>query len=185
MKNCLNNKLRLRDRYLPGFTLIEILMVITIMIILIGITVPFLRNAEKTSMIKKTRSDISKLELALSMYQSDFGNYPDIDKGDDTNWVISWLTGFAANGTVLIVQNYLGVMEEIYAAECFWKGPYLKVKKNDLDSTGNLVDPWGEKYGIDTNNPVNNVSTVDIYSNGPDRTHANGGQDDITNWQRW
>lgn len=168
-----------------GFTLIEILMVITIIVILAGITIPFLRGAEKASMIKKTRSDISKLELALSMYQSDFGNYPDIDKGDDTNRVISWLTGFTVDGAVLMVRNYLAVMEEIHAAECFWKGPYFKVKKNDLDSAGNLIDPWGEKYSIDTDNPANNISTVDIYSYGPDRTDADGSQDDITNWQRW
>ncbi len=168
---------------LTGFTLIEMLMVVTVIIILVGITIPFLRGAEQAAMIKKAKTEVSKLELAISMYESDFGRYPNINAGQNTNWLISWLTGFTLNGSVLMVQNYLGIMEEIYEAELFWRGPYMKVSSNDLDSTGNLMDPWGKRYSIDAINPANNSATVDIYSAGPDRTAGSG--DDIANYNRW
>ncbi|MDD5645084.1 MAG: type II secretion system protein GspG [bacterium] len=169
--------------FLKGFTLIEMLMVITVVMILVGITIPFLRGAEQAAMIKKAKTDISKLELAISMYESDFGRYPNINGGQNTNWLISWLTGFTVNGSVLMVKNYLGAMKEIYEAEHFWKGPYMKISSRDLDPAGNFIDPWGKRYSVDAINPANNAATVDIYSAGPDRIA--GSVDDVSNYNRW
>jgi general secretion pathway protein G len=55
-----------------------------------------------------------------------------------------------------------------------WHGPYL-------ESTGQLVDPWGNKFIYECPGR-HNTNSYDLFSAGPDGRI--GTEDDIVNWQK-
>lgn len=72
--------LRIRRRQilsLTGFTLIEIVTVITIIIILIGLLSPVINKARQQARIQKAKAMIGSLEVAINMYYTDLGEYPE------------------------------------------------------------------------------------------------------------
>jgi general secretion pathway protein G len=101
-----------------GFTLIEIIVVITIMAIMAALIVPRVVGRTDDARIAAARQDIATLMNALKLYRLDNGRYPTTDQG---------LRALVEKPTVdPIPQN--------------WKaGGYL-------DSTTVRKDPWGNDY---------------------------------------
>lgn len=125
-----------------GFTLIEMLTVIAVILVILGIGVPTYNSWRNRSRIAKAKADIAKLELALEMYKTDFGVYPADNLGD------------------LITA----------AAGDSGKGPYIKSSDYDSDA-GAFKDPWGRDYiyannneiiSITSNGPRNDIDTDNI-----------------------
>jgi len=142
-----------------GITLIEILVVMAIIAVLASIAFPALGNARRRAMSVKTESVIASLEAALSMYGTDFGDYP----------------AFEGEGTGSLVELLQGPVESR-----FWKGPYMRFKTADIDGENNILDAW--KTPLRYNYPQEEHSNIPyaIISAGPDR--AIGTVDDIGNW---
>lgn len=65
-----------------GFTLVELLVVITIIGILGAILFPFLRTAMKRAKSTRCTAAISTLEIAVKAYMTDFGTFPDYPEGN-------------------------------------------------------------------------------------------------------
>lgn len=63
-----------------GFTLVELLLVLTILAILAGIVLPKFTNVGKNARITAAQADIASFKTALSMFEVDMGYYP---KGRD------------------------------------------------------------------------------------------------------
>lgn len=63
----------------PGFTILEILVVISVIAILIGIAVPRFKGMQDEAKIAKARSEVKTLMLALESYKMHSGSalYPD------------------------------------------------------------------------------------------------------------
>src|SRR5438067_10267606 len=59
-----------------GFSLIEIMIVITIMALVIGVAVPALIGRLNKAKITTARTTLHTLEQAISMYYTDTGRYP-------------------------------------------------------------------------------------------------------------
>ena len=59
-----------------GFTLIEILVVVAILVILMGILVPTLGRARLQGYVTKTKSFMGAMQSSITAYYSDFGAYP-------------------------------------------------------------------------------------------------------------
>lgn len=59
-----------------GFTAIELLAVLAIILTIVAIGIPAYNSWRDRSKIEKTKAVISKLEMALEMYKTDFGEYP-------------------------------------------------------------------------------------------------------------
>lgn len=72
-------------KYLAGFTLIEILVVISIMAIIITIAIVSYTTVNKQSRDSKRKSDVEQLRSALEMYRSDIGYYPSVGSESWTN----------------------------------------------------------------------------------------------------
>ncbi len=65
-----------------GFTLIEILVVVGIIVVLAGIALPMLMKSYKSAIVTRTRADLQSIALALEAYKADCGDYP---RFDDSN----------------------------------------------------------------------------------------------------
>ncbi len=67
----------MKKRFLTGFTMIELLVVTTIMIILTTIALVSYRNATQNSRNAKRKTDVQTVRQALVLYRSDNGCYPE------------------------------------------------------------------------------------------------------------
>lgn len=142
-----------------GMTLIEVLVVIAIISALGALSLPVYHKAKKRALIVKTEAIINSLEAALSMYSTDFGDYPHYN-GEGSSILVSLLQG--------PVESEL------------WKGPYIRFKGKDLDIEGNILDSW--KSPLSYRYPQNERANVPylLVSPGPDRILNT--PDDIGNW---
>ena len=124
-----------------GFTLVEILVVITIITLLAGLTI-----ANVGKLFGGSQVDIAKLFVTQSMrtplvtYRLHMGSYPSTEEG------IAVLKAAPAGKTDR------------------WRGPYL-----DESVKVPVLDPWGEPYQY-RNPGGHNKDGYDLWSKGPDKT---------------
>ena len=140
-----------------GFTLIELLVVIAIITILAGMVVGGAQQARKRGAMTKTKAQIATIETALSMYEVDMGDYP--ESGN---------------------KNLVSAITED-PGDPDWSGPYMKIRKEELDENGEYMDAWGNTFSY-INPGVQNDYSYDLYSVGPDGEGDGTGKDDIRNW---
>ena len=72
-----NPRLPSRKRGLSGFTLLELIVVISIMGILVSIALPNYRNSILQAKESALRENLYRLRDSIDQYQSDKGKYPD------------------------------------------------------------------------------------------------------------
>ena len=104
----------MKDR--KGFTLIELMIVVVIIVALASMVVP--RLSGRTEQAKKAvaKADISSnISMALKLYELDNGNFPTTEQG---------LAALASSPSSAPVPNN-------------WNGPYLETIP---------TDPWGNPY---------------------------------------
>jgi general secretion pathway protein G len=70
-----------RKRLVPGFTLIELMVVILIIGLLATIVVQNLRGAMDRAKRTKAQADIAQIKSGLDRYYLDVGSYPSSDQG--------------------------------------------------------------------------------------------------------
>ena len=69
-------------RPLPrGLTLVELLVVVSIIAMLVGLLTPTLMGARRTAMNAKVKSEIDLLHMALMNYKSEYGSFPPANFG--------------------------------------------------------------------------------------------------------
>ncbi|MHC4660678.1 MAG: prepilin-type N-terminal cleavage/methylation domain-containing protein [Planctomycetota bacterium] len=171
-----------------GFTLVELLVTISIIILLAALVTVGVSSARKKSRKGVTQAEISNLELALKMYYETYGEYPAGDgngpkvKGNPTARVDS--------GNANMVSALTGEDEET-EGDKFWKTKERNLRPSvSVSGKQVVVDAWGIPYiyrsAYDENNNaregVHNEDSFDIYSCGPNMVDDNGEKDDITNW---
>lgn len=164
-----------------AFTLVEILSVIAIIAILASIGVGAFNSWKNRSEIAQAKSVIADIEMALEMYKTEIGYYP------QRNTSPYELNSGLAGG---YVYRYLVVP---FTPAAITYGPYMTFKGSYsyyAVTIRTLLDPWGRAYRVytypgslpDTTNFIRNRSSYYIASNGPDRTA--GTADDINNCQK-
>lgn len=99
-----------------GFTLIELMVVITILALLGGIVAPRVIGRLRQAKPQKAAMDIKNISTALDMYAADNGDYPTTEQGLEA-----------------LIRKPTTPPEPMN-----WNGPYV-------DPT-DFKDPWGNKY---------------------------------------
>ncbi|HEX8665754.1 MAG TPA: type II secretion system major pseudopilin GspG [Beijerinckiaceae bacterium] len=95
-----------------GFTLVELLVVLTIISLILGLVGPRVLNYLGESRVKTAKLQIESLGSALDLYYLDAGRYPNTSEGLNA-----------------LVQKPTGAQ--------VWNGPYLKGGKVPMDPWGN------------------------------------------------
>jgi len=158
-----------------GFTLIELLIVVAIIAVLSSLAVVNFLQATEKSKRAAAKSFIAQLETAISMYKIDNGSYPP-DK----------------NGSASLREALSSSPVSYTDGDSGQKGPYMEFNSNQVNSYGELLDPWHKgqddrihvysyRANLDSNSltppPFHNRSSYDIYCKGRD---GKTGSDDIS-----
>lgn len=127
-----------------GMSLLEILIVLSILAVLIAIIAPRILGSQKKADIKATRLQISNIEEALKLYAADNRTFPNTEEG------------------------LLAMMEKPSDEKRAknWDGPYF-------DGEGAPVDPWGNEFSYEYPPTQGKRDFPDIWSSGPDGEQNN------------
>lgn len=116
-----------------GFTLIELLVVIAIIGMLLALLSPAARASRRKAQVSKAQAMVASLQLAISMYEADTGNFPPDDGASSTTC------------KALTDKLTTGMTGSEVTPPTGWKGPYIEFKTDEL-SSGSILDPWGASY---------------------------------------
>lgn len=134
-------------RHERGFTLIEMLVVITVIAILAAVVTPVVFRNVGDARQAAARAQLEIFELALDAYRLDTGYYPS-----------------TAQGLAALAARAAGA-----PAASGWRGPYLK--------RGVPADPWGHAYLYRCPGAVGGFDSYDLLSLGRDGVTGGTGED--------
>jgi prepilin-type N-terminal cleavage/methylation domain-containing protein len=154
-----------RTRSTAGFTLVEVIVVLSVVLLLTGIAVPMLSSYMDDGRRARAQAEVKVVGAAVMSFYKDLGIYPTRNSGGTNNSVLSLLTGptkpttnpwnrahnfitwgMGAQGDIL--DNHLlrnspqGAPAAAYpiTGNIRWRGPYL--------NGSSPLDPWGRPYVI-------------------------------------
>ncbi len=163
-----------------GFTLIELMVVISIIGVLVALSSGVITMVRKQNRVTAARATIQKLELALNAYYNDCGLYPPTPEDFRENAeVFGVLTGDITHD-----GKYDPKGDDLPKNHRTWRGPYLPMDSKNTDTRGNLKDPWSAPYRYRENDREapkcpSNPSTFLLYSCGPDRRATDGTREEV------
>ena len=116
-----------------AFTLMELLIVMSIIAILAAIVVPVLGIVRCTAKESAAQSVIRGLEMALESYKLDTGLYPEDAGGSPWN-------------TRTMVLRLGDPYNDPGLTQAGPNAPYYDFRQSDLDAGGDFIDPFGGTY---------------------------------------
>jgi type II secretory pathway pseudopilin PulG len=160
-----------------AFTIIELLVVITIIIVLVGLILTSAGYIQNKGARSRAETEIAAISTALENYKADNGTYPrdmattdNLDprsSGNPTNYqaaslfLYDSLFGSASTGSRTAASG---------AKSYFVFKPYMLSPANQAQNVQYIRDPFGNSYGYSTayqKNPVTGYNpTFDLWSTG-------------------
>lgn len=125
-----------------GFTLLELLVVISLIMVLAGFLIPAFYQVRKSGRDTKRSVELRVIESAIGFYKTQEKKFPappgDLDGGEDLSYGEDGYGDPLDGG-----DNYL-VMDELTNAV----PPVLDPNKLRWDADGNVIDPYAKQYKI-------------------------------------
>jgi prepilin-type N-terminal cleavage/methylation domain-containing protein len=189
----------LRTPLARGFSLMELLIVIAIIVILAALTMGGLGFMQRNQAVQKCRAQMGMLSTALEEYKLDFGIYPVADDtgaaGDQGSNVLFRALYWDSDNNGAAVGS--DANQRIYLAELDPISNKQGWSSNPVASPSNtILDPWSSNYRYRSGtNATGQVNTncinpdFDLWSNGPDGLPGTSSgtdpasRDNITNWR--
>lgn len=160
-----------------GFTLVEVIVVLSVILLLSGIAIPLISGYVEDSKRARAEAEIKVLAGAVTSFYKDVGVYPARDSAATDNRLYVLLSGsaqpatnpYATNHTFSnwgrsattgdVLDNHLlnnspqGTAAAAYptTGSYRWRGPYV--------SGGVSVDPWGRPYIVNVISAWNTNAT--------------------------
>jgi general secretion pathway protein G len=140
-----------RPKFYPGFTLIEIMVVIVILGILATLIIPRFMGREEEARRTMARVQMESMETALKLYKLDNGAYPSTEQG------LQALIEPPTIGRVPRKWREGGYLEKSRVPKDPWDNDYIYLSPGvhgdfDLISYGADGEPGGEGNNKDINN---------------------------------
>jgi prepilin-type N-terminal cleavage/methylation domain-containing protein len=185
-----------------GFTLIEMLTVIAIIVLLAGLLLPAINMARNKAKAAKAQAEINQIVTAIRAYYLEYGRFPHGNgNAADYNYGASLAPGPAYSPNARLMSVLRAVDDGLDPSvgngghtNNLKKIVFLEISPKSLDTTNNFLDPFGNQYEItvDTgfDNICNNMAasypnvtgrTMVVWSLGIDKK-ANTA-DDLKSWQ--
>ncbi len=145
-----------------GFTVIEMIVVVAIVIALAGIVVPVVTNELEDAKMTDARATVNRISTAITQHIKDT-SFPPTGKNGKFSFHYLYSTGTTpagnkfASGSSTSLENFLAKNK---FGTSDWKGPYLQ-------EIG--TDPWGSRYLVNTHGFFSNTERVWVLSAGPDK----------------
>jgi general secretion pathway protein G len=181
-------KIQTYRRPAAGFSLIELVAVVAIIVVLAGLTITLVIQLKDRHNIARTKVQEALLENALAGYHLDNGAYPsnaDAEgrKGDEVLYKSLYYDGQEARQSGAVSPRiYLAALDPANNT----KGGEAWMQGSGADAR--IVDPWGEPYRYRSGDSPDAVSPdFDLWSCGPDKKTSVDPKDaacmnDITSW---
>ena len=181
-----NNRATVRH----GFSLIELLIVLAILVLLASLVAPRLLGSREKANVDAAKTQISMLKSSLEIYSLHMGGYPSTEQGlkalverpstssSDGNPDYDDV----GNGDEFDIEEDLAdlglddeteILDGDSGGNSNWQGSYLK-------SDSLPKDPWGTAYRYEFPGQNNKVGEPDIWSLGPAR--KDNTPDDVVSW---
>ncbi len=135
-----------------GFTLVELLVVITILAILIGLLIPAVAAAIRRANAAAVQAEINQMAQALSDFKSKFGDYPPSRIAVDESGVFLVSASTAASSTYADVTVGQLFQRGLTAFRKFW--PRMQMVTSAPSSPGTLL--WYDFNGDNINQSASN-----------------------------
>lgn len=142
-----------KNRSRGAFTLVEILVVISLIVVLAAMTFTLAGPVKNSILTTKAKSQIQKLSMALNEFKSKYGEYPVGEgSGSDDTW--AQLLIDSVRGSKILVRRNGKIQMIAYddgrsGAE---QVPFLALndftldEEGDPDSATQILDPWDNIY---------------------------------------
>ncbi len=151
-----------------GFTLVEVLVVVSIISLLLGTLVVNLNKAKDAAKETVAKSNVNEMEKSLDAYYLDHGSYPSAQGGTESS-DIGWSLSFVQALTPKYISELPGGPQDEF------------VYTYSLDSSGqNYKFSYQRKDSSQTSNPSVPTDPSDPIENPTDPTDPGGGLGDST-----
>ncbi len=178
-----------------GFTLVELLTVVTIILILSGLVIGVSSFVQRKAAIDKARTQLELFNLKITEYKNDAGGFLPATTEEDVEALSGIIIYRMLYGDGLGDDGIAGTADDgaLDGRPDEGSVTYLAVldpfnnKEQMINTQGGdipveLVDPWGNpwRFRNQQGDPDQQNPDFDLWSVGPDG--KNGTPDDITNW---
>src|ERR1700719_2464807 len=171
-----------KHRYTAAFTLLELLIVISVIIILAGLTIATIGYVQKKGARSRAEAEIAAMSAALESYKADNGVYPsnsDTDSLDPTSNVNPTGTGYSKASLYLNEQlsGDTSAIRQPTGKSYFAFKPNMLAPTDQSQNVTAIRDPFGNSYGYSTmkaSDPAKNGynPTFDLWSTSGGSTAA-------------
>ena len=161
---------RLTSRFAGAFTLIELIVVITVIVILTGLVLSTVGYARNKGARARAETEIAAMSAACESYKADNGVYPASSDTNNLNAQTSFNPSAYQAASLYLYNALFGATAGSRTPNTVARS-YFVFKPNMLfpaDQTQNvqyIQDPFGNSYGYSTiDNPVANPSPTPGYN---------------------
>lgn len=159
-----------------GFTLVEMLVVLAILVLLVGMVAPRVLKSQKRADVNNAKAQLGMFRTCLERYAVDMKDFPTTEQGlraliapPDSSGSAADIGGGSFSDTDLGASGTSGSG----SSGTRWDGPYVNQESIPKD-------PWGNDYQYEYPPTRGTGDYPDIWSLGPDG--QDGTEDDIVSW---
>ena len=170
-----------------GFTLVELMVVIFVILVLAGITFGISRGVQNAQARAKVKAELAVIAQSLEQFKSTYGDYPRIETTSEEGNADDLLR--ALSGYQILERNTAGVivMRDVGTARKSFLNPdkvrtSRTVPADSEPTTQYFIDPWGNPYVYIYNRTDGGGGSWDnfgyvLFSSGPDGSENVDGVD--------